>query len=120
VSGFGGPEYLPIILAFARGLSEELIDSYDGSGAPLLLARGTVRTEAEILRIRRDIEHRWLNGFTSVKTLAKLSWLDPDEIEGHLTAMSGSTIWDIPKRLGPAINADREWRATAHDFELDS
>ncbi len=96
-----------------------MIDSYDGSGTPLLVTGGRVRTEAEIRRIRRDIEHRWLHGFTSTKTLAELLWLDPDEIDDHLIVMSRSRFWDVLKHVGPAIEADREWLTTLREFELE-
>jgi hypothetical protein len=115
---FGGPEYLPIILAFASGLSEEMIDAYDGSGTPLLVTGGTVRTEAEIRRIRRDIEQRWLHGFTSIKTLADLLWLDSDEIEQHLIAMSRLTIWDIPEHVGSDLQDEQEWRTRLRESGL--
>ncbi len=107
---FGGPEYLPIILAFAGGLAQEMIRSYDGSGTPTLFAGANVRTDAEMHRIRRDIEHRWLKGFTSLPVLADLLWLEKREIEDHLIAMSASTAWDIPKHVGRYIEDDRAWR----------
>ena len=104
---FGGPQYLPIILAFAAGLADEMIHSYDGSGVPKLLAGANVRTTAELHRIRRDIERRWLNGFTSIKILSELLCLEPEEIEDHLIAMSRSTVWDIPGRIGRATSRAR-------------
>jgi hypothetical protein len=107
---FGGPEYLPIILAFAAGLADRMVNSYDGSGIPAIVAGANVRTDAEVQRIRRDIERRWLNGFQSIYTLAEFLWLDEQEIEDHLIAMSKSAIWDIPRSVGQAILDDRDWR----------
>jgi hypothetical protein len=43
----------------------------------------------------------------------------PNEIDEHLVAMSRSTIWDIPRDIGLAIEADREWLAMLRKLELE-
>ena len=89
-----GREYLPIILAFAGGLADRMIHTYDGSGTPPEMSGGDVRTAAEIQRIRRDIECLWRAGH-DIDAIAEYTRLEVDEVEQHLAEMRQSMIWDV-------------------------
>lgn len=107
-----GHEYLPVILAFAGGLADRAMHAYDGSGIPRI-SGANIRTEPEVARIRRDIEARWLRGFTGPEEIAKLLWLDEDEVAYHLVEMSKSTVWDIPAGVGRRLGGGRWYRVDA-------
>lgn len=53
-----------------------------------------MRTEAEIHRIRRDIEKLWRAGH-DLGHIAEYTWLEVDEVEKHLNEMRQSDIWDV-------------------------
>lgn len=116
---FGGREYLPIILAFAGGLADRMVHSYDGSGAPTLAVGVEVRTEAEIHRIRCDIERRWLNGFLDLDIVAELLWLQREEVEEQVIEMSESTAWDIHPDVGRSIRDHRAWRRLTEQWDRE-
>jgi hypothetical protein len=101
-----GREYLPIILAFAGGLADHMIQAYDGSGTPPQLRAGSVRTDAETVRIRREIERLWRAGH-QIEDIAKYAWLEVDEIEYHLEEMRKSRVWDVHTRGGYWMYGDR-------------
>jgi hypothetical protein len=95
---FGG-EYLPIILAFAGGLADEVIYRHDGSGTPPTVSGAEVRSDRELLRIHRDIERMWLNG-DGPKSIAQILFLDVDEVRRHLKAMRASPLYDVNRPGG--------------------
>jgi hypothetical protein len=99
-------EYLPIILAFAAGLADRMLHAYDGSGQPPELARGDVRSPAEIQRIRRDIERLWRAGHP-LPQIARYTWLDEAEVADHLDVMRASPIWDVQTPGGYYAWGDR-------------
>jgi hypothetical protein len=92
-----GLEYLPVIVAFAGGLANQMIESYDGSGQPPKLIRGQVRTRTELDRIRRDIERLRIAGH-DIRTIAELTWLDVSEVQDQLLEMHGLGIYDVVPR----------------------
>ena len=89
-----GRTYLSVILAFAAGLADEMVQAYDGSGIAPRLTRGEVRTASEIERIRRDIERLAGDGHRA-RDIGKYLLLDPSEVGDHLTEMSRSPIYQI-------------------------
>jgi Meiotically Up-regulated Gene 113 (MUG113) protein len=98
---FGG-EYLPLIMAFAGGLADEMLHRYDGSGRAPALSGGRVRSEREVMRIRRDIERLYLAGH-SLDAIAYYTRLDRDEMDEHIVAMRRSTLYDISARSGNGL-----------------
>lgn len=94
-----GREYLPIILAFASGISEEMIHTYERSGdTPVLAQQGArVRTHREVLRIRKDLERLWLT-FGTVSALVSFTGLEEEEVRDHLQHMAHSTLYPDIRR----------------------
>jgi Meiotically up-regulated gene 113 len=62
-----GRAYLSVILTFAAGLADEMVQAYDGSGNVPRLTHGEVRTASEIERIRQDIERLRRDGHRSTR-----------------------------------------------------
>lgn len=89
-----GRAYLSVILTFAAGLADEMVQAYDGSRNPPRLTRGEVRTTSEIERIRRDIERLRIDGHR-VRDIGEYLLLDPREVSDHLIEMSQSPIYYV-------------------------
>lgn len=89
-----GRTYLSVILTFAAGLADEMVQAYDGSRNAPKLTCGEVRTASEIERIRRDIERLRLDGHRA-RDIGKYLLLDPGEVSDHLIAMSQSPIYYV-------------------------
>jgi hypothetical protein len=94
-----GREYLPVIITFAGGLADRMLQSYDGSGVPPRLIGGEVRTNSELARIRADIERLWLAGHET-PAIARYTWLDQEEVETQLEEMRGLEIYDVHRKGG--------------------
>jgi hypothetical protein len=101
-----GREYLPVIAAFAGGLADRMVHAYDGSGSPPRLIAGDVRTTTELDRIRADIERLWLAGH-EVPDIARLMWMDDDDIERQLEEMRDLSIYDVQRPGGFDIREGR-------------
>jgi hypothetical protein len=101
-----GREYLPLIITFAGGLADRMLQTYDGSGVPPRLIGGEVRTSSELARIRADIERLWLAGF-DVPVIARYTWLDAEEVEAQLEEMRGLEIYDVHRKGGFDVRAGR-------------
>jgi Meiotically up-regulated gene 113 len=90
-----GRRYLSVILTFAAGLADEMVQAYDGSGHAPRLTRGEVRTAAEIEVIRRDIERLRRDVDARPRDIGKYLRLDPSEVEDHLIELSRSTLYCV-------------------------
>jgi predicted GIY-YIG superfamily endonuclease len=103
-----GREYLAIILAFAGGLANEMVAAYDGhGGAPLLVDGATVRTAADLDRIRSDLNRLYLRGHVRIGELSQYTGLDTDEVLLHLDAMGQSGLYDVGRNLWPRHRTGR-------------
>jgi Meiotically Up-regulated Gene 113 (MUG113) protein len=89
-----GRAYLSVILTFAAGLADEMVQAYDGTGNIPMLTCGEVRTTSEIERIRRDIERLRIDGHR-VRDIGKYLLLDLDEVRYHLIEMSYLSIYYV-------------------------
>jgi hypothetical protein len=89
-----GRAYLSVILTFAAGLADEMVQAYDGSGHAPRLTRGEVRTAGEIEVIRRHIERLRRDGHRA-RDIGKYLRLDPSEVADHLIEMSRSTLYEV-------------------------
>jgi hypothetical protein len=101
-----GREYLPVIVTFAGGLADRMLQTYDGSGVPPRLIGGEVRTASELARIRSDIERLWLAGF-EVPVIAHYTWLDEEEVVAQLEEMRGLEIYDVHRKGGFDVRGGR-------------
>jgi hypothetical protein len=101
-----GREYLPVIITFAGGLADRMLEAYDGSGIPPRLIGGEVRMSSELARIRADIERLWLAGFDA-PVIARYTWLDVEEVEAQLDEMRGLEIYDVHRKGGFDVRAGR-------------
>ena len=101
-----GREYLPVIVAFAGGIADRMIHSYDGSGVPPRLVGGDVRTEAELARMRTDIERLWLDGH-DVPAIADYTWLADEEVEDQLEQMRALGTYDVLRPGGFDVRGGR-------------
>lgn len=101
-----GREYLPVIRAFAGGLADRMVHSYDGSGLPPGLSGGHVRTAKELRRIRADIERLWVEGH-EISAIADFTWLGEEEVEQELGKMRALGSYDVHRRGGFDIRAGR-------------
>lgn len=90
---FGG-DYLPVILAFAGGLADEMLHAYDGGGRAPALLGGRVLSEGDIARLRHDIERLWLRGHSRHR-IAAYTGLSLDDLDDHLAEMRRSTFYDV-------------------------
>jgi hypothetical protein len=89
-----GRTYLSMILTFAAGLADEMVQAYDGTSNAPTLTCGEVRTASEIERIRRDIERLRIDGHRA-RDIGEYLLLDIDEVSSHLTEMSHSSIYYV-------------------------
>jgi hypothetical protein len=89
-----GRAYLSVILTFAAGLADEMVQAYDGSGNVPRLTHGEVRTASEIERIRQDIERLRRDGHRA-RDIGQYLLLDPAEVSSHLIEMSRSPIYYV-------------------------
>jgi hypothetical protein len=108
---FGG-EYLPVILAFASGLADEMMRAYDGTGQPPALRGGRVLSPWDLGKLRRDIERLWRRGHER-EQIASFTGLDLDELDAHLREMRRSTLYDLGGRVIPMPVAGRRQRRSA-------
>jgi hypothetical protein len=96
-----GREYLPVIVAFAGGLANRMLENYDGSRQAPRLIGGDVRSPTELDRIRADIERLVVAGHDH-KTIAELTWLDEREIQTQVREMRKAGIYDLIPRVAVA------------------
>ena len=89
-----GRSYLSVILTFAAGLADEMVQAYDGSGHIPRLTHGEVRTASEIEHIRQDIERLRRDGHRA-RDIGKYLLLDHSEVRSHLIEMSQSPIYYV-------------------------
>jgi hypothetical protein len=89
-----GRAYLSVILTFAAGLADEMVQAYDGSRNTPKLTYGEVRAASEIERIRQDIERLRIDGHRA-RDIGEYLRLDPDEVSDHLREMSQSPIYYV-------------------------
>jgi hypothetical protein len=101
-----GREYLPVIITFAGGLADRMLQTCYGSGVPPRLIGGEVRTSSELARIRADIERLWLAGF-EVPVIAHYTWLDEEEVEAQLQEMRDLEICDVHRKGGFDVRGGR-------------
>lgn len=101
-----GREYLPVIMAFAGGLADRMVQVYDGSGSPPRPSGGDVRAARELDRIRAEIERLWLAGH-DVPAIAQLGRLTEDEVREQLREMRRSGIYDVQRAGGYDLHRGR-------------
>ena len=88
-----------MIITFAGGPADRMLQSYDGSDVPPRLIGGEVRTNSELARIRGDIERLWLAGHDT-QAIARFTWLEQEEVEAQLEEMRGLEIYDVRRKGG--------------------
>lgn len=109
-----GAEYLPLVLAYADALASEAVLAHDGGKyAPDVSERGSrVLDVDEREYLRREIERLWRTGHEAAEIACYLGLL-PDDVEGHMSEMRKSTLYDLRYRNVPQRYPARRQRRAA-------